>query len=104
NDDKIVAAIRGGSPPDLALALQTDNMGSYCGTGAWTDLTPLIARDKVNISVIPSAVRDYTQFQGKRCALPVLADVYGLYYNKAMLAKAGITQPPKTVSELTADA
>ena len=39
----------------------------------------------ITISVIPSAVRDYTQFQGKRCALPVLADVYGLYYNKALL-------------------
>jgi multiple sugar transport system substrate-binding protein len=79
-------------------------MGSYCGTGAWIDLTPLIARDKVDISRIPKPVRDYTQFQGKRCALPVLADVYGLYYNKAMFAKAGISSPPKTVSELTADA
>ena len=33
-----------------------------------------------------------------------LADVYGLYYNKAMFAKAGIKSPPKTFSELTADA
>src|SRR5439155_11569227 len=28
----------------------------------------------------------------------------GLYYNKAMFAKAGISEPPKTMSELTADA
>jgi multiple sugar transport system substrate-binding protein len=36
--------------------------------------------------------------------MPMLADVYGLYYNKAMFAKAGITHPPRTMSELTADA
>jgi len=36
--------------------------------------------------------------------MPVLADAYGLYYNVDMLKKAGITSPPKTISELTADA
>ena len=34
----------------------------------------------------------------------MLADAYGLYYNKELFAKAGITHPPKTISELTADA
>ena len=46
----------------------------------------------------------YTQYKGMRCALPMLADTYGLYYNKALFKKAGITAPPKTMSELTADA
>jgi multiple sugar transport system substrate-binding protein len=36
--------------------------------------------------------------------MPLLADVYGLYYNKAMFAKAGISAPPKTMAELAADA
>jgi multiple sugar transport system substrate-binding protein len=49
-------------------------------------------------------VQTYTEYQGKRCALPMLADTYGLYYNKDLFAKAGITSPPKTMSELTADA
>ncbi|MEU8595311.1 extracellular solute-binding protein, partial [Streptomyces globisporus] len=43
---------------------------------------------------------DYTQFEGKRCALPLLTDAYGLYYNKDAFKKAGITAPPKTMSEL----
>jgi multiple sugar transport system substrate-binding protein len=30
----------------------------------------------------------------------MLADVYGLYYNEDMLAKAGLSGPPKTMSEL----
>jgi multiple sugar transport system substrate-binding protein len=36
--------------------------------------------------------------------LPLLADTYGLYYNKALFQKAGITQPPRTLDELAADA
>ena len=36
--------------------------------------------------------------------MPLLADVYGLYYNKDLLAKAGISGPPKTISELYDDA
>src|SRR2546430_17371320 len=63
-----------------------------------------IKRDNVDISQFPQAVQNYTKFENKRCALPDLADVYGIYYNKAMLQKAGISSPPKTFSELTADA
>ena len=46
----------------------------------------------------------YTQYNGKRCALPLLADTYGLYYNRELFEAAGITSPPKTISELAADA
>ncbi|MGO7983476.1 extracellular solute-binding protein, partial [Rhizobium johnstonii] len=45
-------------------------------------------------------VRSYTEFNGVRCSMPVLADVYGLYYNKPLLAAAGYTAPPKTLSDL----
>ena len=104
NDDKIVAAIRGGNAPDVAQSFSSDNTGAFCPSGAWVDLGPYMKRDGVDDSIFPKAPRDYTQFQGKRCALPMLADTYGLYYNKTLLAKAGITSPPKTISELTADA
>ncbi|HZU60489.1 MAG TPA: extracellular solute-binding protein, partial [Solirubrobacteraceae bacterium] len=60
--------------------------------------------DHVNINSLPPAVQQYTQFNGDRCALPDLADTYGLYYNKALLAKAGITSPPRTFAQLTQDA
>jgi multiple sugar transport system substrate-binding protein len=103
-DDNIVAAIRGGSPPDLTMSQAAENLGEYCGTGAWINLAPYIQRDHVNLGELPNAVANYTQYNGKRCAVPDLADTYGLYYNKALLAKAGITSPPKTFTELTADA
>src|SRR5438128_675421 len=35
---------------------------------------------------------------------PLLADTYGLYYNKTLFKKAGLTHPPRTMSELMADA
>src|SRR3954447_10519727 len=104
NDDKIVAATRGGSPPDLALSQSTDNTGAFCGSGAWIDLTDYMSRDNVDVKSFPKAAQDYTTFDNKRCALPVLADVYGLYYNKTMFKQAGISSPPKTMAQLDADA
>lgn len=103
-DDNIVAAIRSGSPPDLTMSQAAENLGEYCGTGAWINLNPYIQRDHVDLGELPTAVRDYTQYNGDRCAVPDLADAYGLYYNKAMFKKAGISAPPKTSSELTQDA
>jgi multiple sugar transport system substrate-binding protein len=100
DDDKIVKAIRAGNAPDVALSFTADRIGSYCGSKAWIDLAPYIARDKVDLSAIPKVSLDYTQFNGVRCAMPALADTYGLYYNTAMLKAAGYSNPPKTASEL----
>ena len=102
NDDKIVAAIRGGNAPDVAQSFTSDNTGAFCPSGAWIDLSPYMKQDGVNDSVFPEAPRDYSKFEGTRCALPMLADTYGLYYNKTLLAKAGYKSPPKTISQLTA--
>ena len=104
SDDKNLAALRGGDVPDLMQSFKTDSTGSFCKAGAWIDLSPLIKRDKIDINNFPSAVQYYTQSGGTRCAMPMLADTYGLYWNKDMFAKAGIKSPPKTISELTAAA
>src|SRR4051794_33953914 len=104
DDNKIVAAIRSGTAPDVVSSFNSYNVGNYCGSGGWVDLGPLLQKDHIDPAIFPPAPRYYTQYQGKRCALPLLADDYGLYYNKAMFAKAGIKSPPKTMSELAADA
>jgi multiple sugar transport system substrate-binding protein len=100
DDEKTIQAIAAGQPIDVVLSYSTDQIGKFCSTGAWQDLTPYVERDKVDLNQIPQVVRDYTQFQGKRCSMPMLSDTYGLYYNKKLLAAAGYTEPPKTVSEL----
>ena len=104
NDTKITNAIRSGNAPDVVSSFTSANVGVYCGTGAWVDLSPYLKNDHIDLSQFPKTSLYYTQYKGKRCALPLLADSYGLYYNKALLAKAGIKSPPKTISELTADA
>jgi multiple sugar transport system substrate-binding protein len=101
NDDKIVSSIHGGNPPDVAQSFTTDNVGKFCSSGAWVDLNPYIKQDGTDVNAIPAAAQAYTQYKGNRCALPQLADAYGLYYNTELLAKAGFKSPPKTLSELT---
>ncbi len=104
NDTKIVAAIRSGTAPDVVSSFNSYNVGTYCATGGWIDLAQHLQQSGIKASMFPPATQYYTQFGGKRCALPLLADDYGLYYNKALFRKAGIARPPRTISELTADA
>jgi multiple sugar transport system substrate-binding protein len=104
DDNKIVAAIRSGTAPDVVSSFNSYNVGNYCGSGGWIDLAPLMKKSGITASMFPPAPRYYTQYEGKRCALPLLADDYGLYYNKKLFKAAGITRPPHTVSELAADA
>jgi multiple sugar transport system substrate-binding protein len=104
DDNKIVAAIRSGTAPDVVSSFNSYNVGNYCGSGGWIDLSSLMQASHISPNDFPAAPRYYTQYAGKRCALPLLADDYGLYYNKTLFQRAGITRPPRTISELTADA
>lgn len=101
NDDTMIQAVRAADPPDIELGQVTEAVPSYCSSGAWQDLGPYIRRDHVDTGQFPAATAGYTTGGGKRCAMPMLADTYGLYYNKALLAKAGFTHPPRTWEELT---
>ena len=102
NDDKIIAALRSGNGPDVVSSFTSSNVGLYCNSGGWIDLAPYLKQDKVDINQFPASTQYYTQYKGKRCALPLLADVYGFYYNKALFKKAGLKGPPKTLQQLTA--
>ncbi|MFF8602529.1 ABC transporter substrate-binding protein [Streptomyces sp. NPDC015232] len=109
NDDKLNQALRtGGSKgPDVVSSFTTSNIGKFCSSGAFADLQPFIAKSKLDLDkIIPKTLLDYTQFEGKRCAMPLLTDAYGLYYNKTAFKAAGLDpeKPPKTYSELLAAA
>ncbi|MFI5895389.1 ABC transporter substrate-binding protein [Actinoplanes sp. NPDC051513] len=104
DDSKVTQAIGAGNGPDVGLSYSTDIVGKFCSSGAWVDLTQYINRDKVDLNQLNATTRSYTEFDGKRCAMPFLADAYGMYYNKDLFAKAGIAGPPKTLDELTEDA
>jgi multiple sugar transport system substrate-binding protein len=104
NDTKIIAALRAGNAPDVVSSFQSNNVGVYCPSGGWIDLGPYLKKDGISDSIFPAGPRYYTQYKGIRCALPLLADTYGLYYNKTLFKQAGIKAPPRTFSELVADA
>ncbi len=87
-----------------AISFGPDYVGQYAHDGLWLDLKPYLARDHFPVDQFAPAALTYCQFEGKEVALPVLTDAYGLYYNKDMFAKAGISGPPKTMTELMADA
>jgi multiple sugar transport system substrate-binding protein len=103
DDAKIQAAINSGSPPDVAVSSDMNQIPNLCSSGAWQDLAPYIDRDGVDMGQFPASAVEFTQYQGVQCAMPFTADSYGLYYNSDMFAQAGITSPPKTWSEMTAD-
>jgi multiple sugar transport system substrate-binding protein len=103
-DPNLIAAIKGGNAPDVAIGFTPSYAGQYCSSGLWENLTPFMQKDHMSISQFAPATLSYTRVSGKQCALPSLTDAYGLYYNKQMFAKAGISGPPTTMTELAADA
>jgi multiple sugar transport system substrate-binding protein len=106
-DDKINQALRAGgsSAPDVVSSFTTDNVGEFCSSHAFVDLTPFMAKSGIDpTTTFPATQLSYTQYNHDQCALPLLSDAYGLYYNKDAFRAAGISGPPKTLSELDADA
>jgi len=101
-DDQVtLSAIRAGNPPDAVMSWSLDDLAAFCDTEAWQDLTPYMEASGFDDTQFPPSVARYTGFGGKRCAFPFLTDATGLYYNQDMFDEAGITEPPKTLSELT---
>ncbi|MEV7070260.1 ABC transporter substrate-binding protein [Streptomyces sp. NPDC093990] len=106
-DDKINQALRtgGDKAPDVISSFTTNNVGKFCSSGALVDLNPFFEKSGIDpAKTFPAAMNEYTQFDGDRCAVPLLGDAYGLYYNKTAFEKAGITSPPRTWSEFEKDA
>ncbi|MFI6346120.1 extracellular solute-binding protein [Streptomyces sp. NPDC050560] len=107
SDATINQALRAGGSdaPDVVTSFTTNNVGQYCSSGMWADLDPFLRKNGIEkAKVFPKTLLDYTRYQGTQCALPLLADAFGMYYNKDAFAEAGIAHPPRTMSELTTDA
>ncbi|MFC9791598.1 ABC transporter substrate-binding protein [Streptomyces sp. NPDC057695] len=104
NDDKLGQALRAGGSngPDVVSSFTTSNVGKFCASGALADLKPFIEKSKLDLDkTFPKVLQEYTQFEGRRCSLPLLSDAYGLFYNKDAFKAAGLDPeaPPKTWSE-----
>ncbi len=116
SQDKIV--VKGVSNPDqqAQLAGMTSANGAYdisdsfgSNTGAWASkgiLEPLdgyISKDHYDLSDFVPAGMDQVKYQNKVYAMPIALHTFLLLYNKTLFAQAGISGPPKTMSELATD-
>ncbi|AYF97031.1 ABC transporter substrate-binding protein [Protaetiibacter intestinalis] len=73
--------------------------GSIQDLTDWIDSTPSLETD----DFIPSIYDPYTLIDGKRYGLPFDGDTHVLFYNKTILERNGITEPPTTWEEYLAD-
>jgi diguanylate cyclase (GGDEF)-like protein/PAS domain S-box-containing protein len=100
DDDRIIKALRDGNAPNIVSSFDSGKFGAYLSAGGLVDLQPYLERDGFDDGIFTEAARNYTRHGGRRWALPMLADAYGLYYNREMLAKVGLSGPPRTMAEL----
>ncbi|HEX5823458.1 MAG TPA: extracellular solute-binding protein [Candidatus Limnocylindrales bacterium] len=100
-DERIQAALDSDDPPTAITSFESDTFaGSKC-VSKLLDLGPFMARDGIREADFTDATLAYTGDERGRWALPVLADAYGLLYNRQLFAAAGLSEPPRTIAELT---
>jgi multiple sugar transport system substrate-binding protein len=108
NDDtlqKVLTAVRGGSPPDIAYLY-----GSWAPNVAQipqvVNLTKVVQRPGVNWNDFWVGERDVATVNGKVIGIPALVDNLAVVYNKTLFAQAHL-QPPAanwTWQQFVADA
>jgi multiple sugar transport system substrate-binding protein len=100
--DKIVAAAGAGAQGYDVVLFDTIWPAEFAKNGFLQDVTGRIAADD-SAKIFDGAWSTVT-YEDKRWGMPWILDTKYLFYNKDMLAKAGIAAPPKTWAELSEQA
>ncbi|MCY1128105.1 sugar ABC transporter substrate-binding protein [Frigidibacter sp. RF13] len=89
-DDKLTAAMGAGDPPDVMYMW---NYPSYYQ--ALMPMDDMIARDgeAMNLADIPPGLMNGAVIEGKTYAMPVGFTTHVIFYNKDLLAAAGVAEP-----------
>lgn len=98
----LVLRVQSGNPPDIAEVSGNDTF-AVAATGALASLDSRITGD-LKSSLIPSELK-VSNYKGHLIALPWTVNPPGLWYNKKLMAGAGLdpNSPPKTVDDLMKD-
>ncbi|MGH0358925.1 extracellular solute-binding protein [Sinorhizobium meliloti] len=99
--DKTVLAQGSGGGYDIVL-FDVIWPAEYAANNVLLDVTDRVT-DEMNKGVLPGAWTT-VEYDGKRYGMPLILDTKYLFYNKEILEKAGIKQPPKTWEELAEQA
>lgn len=94
------AGMASATPPDVMEMGNSDVLAYAAGT----KLTDLTGRDFENQETWLSGLRDPATLSGKLYGVPFYGGARVVIYRKDLWQQAGLTQPPKTVPELKADA
>jgi multiple sugar transport system substrate-binding protein len=100
---KLLSAIAAGDPPDVFTEWWPE-IGSFAAHNDLIKMDPYLTGPYSHFIrwEYPVSVQAGT-YKGSLYAVPMSLNSWALYYNKDMLAKYGITHPPKTLAELNAD-
>ena len=99
--DKTVLAQGVGNAYDVVL-FDVIWPAEFAANNVLVDVSSKIT-DEMKAGVLPGAWTT-VKYDGKFYGMPWILDTKYLFYNKEILAKAGIANPPKTWEELAADA
>ena len=101
--NQVLAAAASGQGPDVVNIGNTWS-ASLQATGAFLPITPAVMSTLGDTGRFLPGALAATGAPGKPpVAVPLYSLAYGLYYNKAEFAAAGITTPPATWEQLVAD-
>jgi|DewCreStandDraft_5_1066085.scaffolds.fasta_scaffold00466_18 multiple sugar transport system substrate-binding protein len=94
-DTKLFSLISAGTPPDLWTHWGTAGFGDYHARGLLEDLTPLVTRDKLDLSQYMPPTQDVWKRDGKIYALS-FNQRFGcfIFYNRDLFDKHSLKYPP----------
>ncbi|MFD6972418.1 extracellular solute-binding protein [Streptomyces sp. NPDC059949] len=95
--NKVKNAFSSGSDAPDVIRADVGWVADFASLG-YLDEVPAETAKKVDAEFLPQAAAS-GKYEGKTYAVPQVIDTLGLFYNKKMLADAGV-QPPKTLEEL----
>ncbi|MFD7629622.1 extracellular solute-binding protein [Streptomyces sp. NPDC059851] len=95
--NKVKNAFSSGSEAPDVIRADVGWVADFASLG-YLDQVPADTVKKVDAEFLPQAAAS-GKYEGKTYAVPQVIDTLGLFYNKKMLADAGV-QPPKSLEEL----
>lgn len=100
---KLLSTIAAGDPPDVFTEWWPE-IGSFAADGDLVNMNQFLTGSYAGLEKweYPVAVQAGS-YQGGLYAIPMSLNSWALYYNTPLLAKYGITSPPKTLAQLDAD-
>ena len=94
-DQQVTTMIQNNQPPDV---LNLNSFASYAKDGLLHRADEILS-SRTRDDFLPAFVRG-GEYQGALYGFPILSSARAFFYNKDLLARAGIAEPPRTWDEL----